>query len=365
MTEPRPPIAIAFFMALFLAALGGLLYVLSPFFADLVLAFMFASLVRPLHQRLRARLPKRPALVAGLVTALVAVAVLVPVGFIGGSLSVQATAFYEDTLKGFGREQFDAFLFGEGWFARNARLAAETIGAAWTPQVLDGWLSRAAGGVATFISTQVNAVVTNVLAAVLHFVLMLFIVFTLLVEGERLRRYVFATSPLPEDEEARLVDTFIAVARATFFGNGLGSLIQGVLGGLSMAVLGFSSWVLWGAVMTVLAFLPLVGISLVTVPATVVLLAQGRYGAAVGFLAFNVAQGLFVENVVKTKLIGAQIQLPSLLIFLGIVGGLALFGVLGLVYGPLIVALFLTLSELYHERYRQHLVHGGASPPSS
>jgi predicted PurR-regulated permease PerM len=97
------------------------------------------------------------------------------------------------------------------------------------------------------------------------------------------------------------------------------------------------------------------------VPAAVVLLAQGRYGAAVGFLVFNAAQGLFVENVVKTKLIGAQVQLPSLLIFLSIIGGLALFGVLGIVYGPLIVALFLTLSELYHQRYRQFVVGGPTS----
>lgn len=356
MNETHPPIAIAFFMALFLSALAGLLYVLSPFVADLVLAFMFASLVRPLHERLVGRLPKRPGLAAGLVTALVAVGVLVPVGFIGGSLSAQASAFYEDTLKGLGREQLDTFLFGEGWLAQRAHTVAQTLGANWSPRVLDGWLSSAAGGVATFISAQVNAVVTNVLAAGLHFALMLFIVFTMLLEGERLRRYVFATSPLPDDEEARLVDTFVAVARATFFGNGLGSLIQGVLGGLSMAVLGFSSWVLWSAVMTLLAFLPLVGISLVTVPATLVLVAQGRYVAAAGFLAFNVAQGLFVENVVKTKLIGAQIQLPSLLIFLGIVGGLALFGVLGLVYGPLIIALFLTLAELYHQRYRPLLL---------
>ncbi|MDX2010261.1 MAG: AI-2E family transporter [Myxococcaceae bacterium] len=355
----RPLIAIAFFMALFLGALAGMLYVLSPFLADFVLAFMFASLVGPAHRALRARLVKRPALAAGLMTALVAVVVLVPVALISTSLSAQATAFYDDTLKGFGREQLDAMLFGDGFLARRARSIAEALGTTWTPEVLSGWLVKASGTVATFISSQVNAVVTNVLAAGLHFVLMLFIVFTILLEGERLRRYVFATSPLPDDEEARLVDTFNAVARAIVVGNGLGSLIQGVLGGLSMAVLGFSSPVLWGTVMTVMAFLPLVGISVVTVPATVVLVAQGRYGAAAGFLAFNVAQGLFVENVVKTRLIGAQVQLPSLLIFLSIVGGLALFGVLGLVYGPLIVALFLTLSELYHEGYRHLVVRAG------
>jgi predicted PurR-regulated permease PerM len=350
------PVALAFFMAVFLAALFGLFYVLSPFVADFVLAWMFVSLFGPLARALKKRWPRRPRLAAVVVTALVALTVLGPVAFISGSLSAEATAFYEKTLRGLSREEIAAVLFGEGWLPGKARDVAAFVGTEWNPEVVLGWIARVSGAIASFISAQVNAVVANVLAAALHFVLMLFIVFTMLEEGDALLKYFFATSPLPDDEEAMLVDTFNAVAHATLVGNGIGSLIQGVLGGLSMAVVGLSSPVLWGAVMTIFAFLPLAGISIVTVPATAVLLFQGRYGAAIGFLAFNVAQGLFVENVIKTRLIGASVKLPNLLIFLSVIGGLSLFGILGLVYGPLIVALFMTLSELYHRRYKAQLL---------
>ncbi|MDP3231903.1 MAG: AI-2E family transporter [Myxococcales bacterium] len=365
MSTPRPLVAVAFFVALFLAALFGLLYVLSPFIADFVLAWMFASLFGPLYGALLRRWPKRRSVAAALVTGLVAVAILVPVGFIGGSLSAEATTFYENTLKGLTRDQLESVFFGGGWLPVRARAVAEALGTDWNPEKLSNWVVKLSGAVAGFVSAQVNLVVANVLAASLHFVLMLFIVFTMLVDGERLKRYIFATSPLPDDEEARLIDTFNGVARATLVGNGLGSLIQGVLGGVSMAVVGISSPVLWGAVMTVFAFLPLLGISVVTVPATLVLLFQGRYAAAIGFQAFNLAQGLIVENVVKTRLIGAQMKLPSLLIFLSIIGGLSFFGVLGIVYGPLIVALYLTLSELYHQRYKQLLLGELTEPPPS
>ncbi len=348
----RSPFALAFFVALFLSALAALLYVLSPFLADFVLAWMFASLFGPVHRRLQRRWPQRRKLAAGLVTGLVAVAVLVPVGFIGGSFSAEASIFYESTLRGLTREELAAVFFGEGWLPSRARDLSELIGTEWNPEVLLMWIGRASGAVASFVSAQINVVLSNVAAGALHFVLLLFIVFTMFADGDRLLRYFFATSPLPDDEEAMLVRTFNDVAQATFVGNGLGSLIQGVVGGISMAVVGLSSPVLWGSVMTIFAFLPLVGISVITVPATVVLLFQGRYAAGIGFLVFNLVQGLFVENVVKTRLIGSSVKVHSLLIFLSILGGLAHFGVLGLVYGPLVVALFTTLSQLYHHRYK-------------
>lgn len=354
MTRPpmRPPLEVAFFTALFLGALAALLYLLSPFVGDFVLAWMFTSLLGPLHRRALARLPGRPRLVAGLLTALVAVLVAVPVAFLVVSLSVEVSSFYAHSLRGLTLEQASHLLFGDGFFATRARAVATALGSEWTPEVVRGLAGRGAGSVAGFVSAQLNHLLANLVAAVAHFILMLFIVFVMLEDGARILRFAFDTSPLPDEEEALLVKTFGDVARATLFGNGVGSLLQGVLGALAMAVVGLPSPVLWGTVMTVLAFLPIVGISFVWVPATVVLLAQGRWAAAVGFAAFNFVQGLVVENVVKTQLIGAQVQMHPLLAFLSIVGGIALFGVLGLVYGPLIVALFTALAALYHRHYK-------------
>ena len=358
-----PPNATRFFVAVYLTALAALIWVLSPFLADFVLGWMFASLFGPMYRKLAARWRNRPRLAAGVITALVAVVVLAPVSFLGGSLSAQAASFYEHTLKGLTREHLDLWFFGDGWFAQRGRDLAALLGADWNADVLNEWLTRASGAVATVVSEQVNLFVSNLLAAALHFVLMLFIVFTMLLDGDALLKWAYATSPLPDDQEELLVKTFGDVARATVFGNGIGSLIQGVLGGLSMALAGLPSPVLWGSVMTVLAFLPLVGISVVTIPATVVLAFQGRWLAAALFLSFNVVQGLFVENVVKTRLIGSHVRLPSLLIFLSVLGGLGLFGVLGLVYGPLIVALFMALSKLYHQHYKRAVL--GSPRPAS
>lgn len=354
--RPYPHVALGVFVALFVASLAGLLTVLWPFLADFVLAWMAAALCSPLQRRLRTRWPGRPRAVAGVLTAVVAVVVLIPVGFVGLSLSAEAAALYTSSLQVLSVQQLNAALFGDGWLALRLRDAASALGASWTPELLLGWIGQASGAVASLVSAKVNAVLSNLLAAAMHFVLMLLIAFVSFTDGERLLRYVLATSPLDDDDEALLIQAFRDVAHAIFVGNGLGSLIQGVLGGIAFAVAGLPSPVLWGTVMTVFAFLPLVGISLVTLPATLVLVVQERYLAAALFLLFNALQGLFVENVVKTRLIGSHMRVHDLLIFLSIVGGLAQFGVLGLIYGPLLVALFTTLAELYHHRYKAMLL---------
>jgi predicted PurR-regulated permease PerM len=114
--------------------------------------------------------------------------------------------------------------------------------------------------------------------------------------------------------------------------------------------------------MTIFAFLPLVGISIVVIPAAAYLALEGQWVAAIGFLTFNMAQALLVENVVKTRLIGSQMQMHDLVIFMSIIGGLTVFGIVGLIYGPLFVALFLTLSELFEVDYKTRLAHHDDHP---
>lgn len=180
----------------------------------------------------------------------------------------------------------------------------------------------------------------------------LVVTFYMLIDGHRLRVFVRQLSPFARDDHELIIDKFKEVARGILVGNGIGSAIQGLLGGIAMAVVGLPAPVFWGAVMTVLAFLPIVGISFVVLPATAYLALTGRYAAAIGFFLFCAVQALIVENPVKARLIGRRARMHDLPAFIGIIGGLAVFGVQGLLFGPLIVALFLTLTELYRERYR-------------
>jgi predicted PurR-regulated permease PerM len=109
--------------------------------------------------------------------------------------------------------------------------------------------------------------------------------------------------------------------------------------------------------MTVFAFLPLVGITIVILPAFAVLLVRGDASTALIFLTFCLVMGTFVDNVVKTKLMGSAMRMHDLLVFLSIIGGLGAFGVIGFIYGPLIAMLFITLHGLYESHYLPQIAH--------
>jgi predicted PurR-regulated permease PerM len=135
-------------------------------------------------------------------------------------------------------------------------------------------------------------------------------------------------------------------------GNGVGSVVQGIVGGIAMMLVGLPSPVLWGTVMSIAAFLPVFGVSVVVIPAGIYLILQGQTAEGVAFIAICLSVALVLENVLKTKLMGFGVRVHDVPLFLGILGGLAGFGLLGLLYGPLIVALFLTLTDLYMSHYR-------------
>lgn len=215
--------------------------------------------------------------------------------------------------------------------------------------------SRAEGlvrGIAGSAATLGGALVTNVDAIAFHLITVLVMVFYIRVDGERLRKFIYQLSPLPDHEDALLEDTFRKMTRGVVMGQGLGSVLQDALGGVSFIVVGIPQPILWGTVMAIAAFLSLVGVTAVALPAGIGLFIAGHPIAAVGVVMFNFIQGSTIENVVKTKLIGSAMRMHDLLVFLAMLGGIAAFGNLGLVYGPLIAMLFMTLTDLYLRVYR-------------
>jgi predicted PurR-regulated permease PerM len=133
----------------------------------------------------------------------------------------------------------------------------------------------------------------------------------------------------------------------------LGGLIPGTLGGIVFALFGLKSPFLWGVIMGLLAFLPILGIGGVFVPAAILFFLQGRIGAGIFFLIFYVILSSGIEYFFKPKLVGQRVRMHTLIVFLSIIGGLKLFGILGIIYGPLIVTAFLTLAEIYQASYQQ------------
>lgn len=369
--EVRPPdpqsergaaLAPPLFLILYVLSILSVLVLFRSYITDFILAILIVGLAWGRYSKILAWTGHRPWLASAIATLLVLVLIAIPTTFLAVSLSREATYAYTLTRDSVTLDGVTGFLEGESWVAARVRETLGMAGVSLNAEKLQEWISNAAGGLAVFLYAQVNAFIANVVSLLLHFSIMMIAVFYLFIDGPRLKQWIFRLSPLPFAQEELIAQKFDAVGRAILFGNGTGSVMQGVVGGLAMWAVGLPSAVLWGTVMSIFAFLPLVGISIVVIPASAYLALEGRWVAAVGFLAFNMAQALLVENVVKTRLIGSQMQMHDLVIFMSIIGGLTVFGIVGLVYGPLFVALFLTLSELFEVDYKARLAHHDEHP---
>lgn len=342
-----------FFAFLFVSTIGALLYVLRDFVGDLVMAFILVGLVRRPYEWLRRHVLRNPWLASGLVTLLVLMMIVAPVVGLGYTIVAEAALAYSASG--------DVFSGGNALVDKGVALLESVGVTSISKQGLLSYLADAAETIQARVVATGGALLGNVLTMTVHLLTVLVMVFYVLVDGNRLRRYLFDLSPLPDDEDALLEETFRKVAKGVVVGQGLGSAIQGLLGGVSFWLAGLPSPALWGSVMGLAAFLPLVGVTSIAIPASLYLYATGHTGAALGILVFNVAQGTFIDNVVKTKMIGSAMRMHDLLVFLSVLGGIAAFGLIGVVYGPLIAMLFMTLSDLYDRVYRPKLARRFAS----
>ncbi len=348
------------FAILFGASIVGLVYTLSAFIPDVVLAAILVAAFAKPFEWLTTKFGGRKWLASSVITGLIVVVVVVPISALTVTMVDEAADAYEATTTaleadGLPSDAIEADVQLEGSGPRTPVLLEVALGRAEFGDVREELIDDAeqyALSASQTILEYAREALNDFFAAFLHFMVVLVLVFYFLVESRKVKDFVFRLSPLPEEEEEMLSRTFADVSYGILFGNGVGSVIQGVVGGVAMALVGFESPVLWGSIMTVFAFLPLVGVSVVVVPATLYLWFTGSEVLAVGFFVFCSVMALFVENVVKTKLIGAKVHMNDILVFLSILGGIASFGLLGLLYGPLIVTAFLSLSELYEKKYR-------------
>jgi predicted PurR-regulated permease PerM len=181
---------------------------------------------------------------------------------------------------------------------------------------------------------------------------MLLIIYYIFKDGERLNRYLLSLLPFPKSQQELILAKFHEMGRAIIFGNGLSGIIQGILGGFAFYFFGLGSPFLWGTIMGFLAFLPVIGASVVFIPATLVLLLQGEIGSGIVYLIYNAAYSIAIEYFIKPRIIGQGMKMNTIFVFIGILGGLRLWGILGIIYGPFIITIIFTLFEIYRLEYR-------------
>ncbi|MBU0968228.1 MAG: AI-2E family transporter [Proteobacteria bacterium] len=339
-----------YFLCLLLLATYLLGVLLWPFVAIIILSYLLATIFDPIYLFLNRKLSAE---FSSLVTcALIVLLIFVPIIFLVGSLSTEAYALFQMTKGTNWPVKFSEFIEGNAFLGRFKELL-EGYGIHLELAQFGNELSKFGGMIAFFVYNQASSWAANILQFIFHFFMMVLIIFFLLIDRAQLVNYIMRLSPLPDEHEKRLISKFEEISRAILIGNGICGLVQGVVGGVVLGFWGFSSPIIWGVAMAVLAFLPIVGIGLILLPAALILLLQGNVTQGLSMVIFYMVLSFSVEYLLKPKIVGVTVKMHTLLVFLSIIGGLQVFGVMGIIYGPLIVTGFLTLADIYIMNYDQ------------
>lgn len=337
--------------ALFTAGLLGYALVLMalPFAGPILWALLLAFLLYPLNEALGRALRGRRGLAALLVTLAGLLLILLPGALIAVAFATQAgdlVVRIQDIAERHHVAQLSDLL--------RIPIAERVIGwlGSYMPITMDQvkvWLAQNGRNLLLTLMGVSGAALASVLGAVVSLVLMLFLLFFFLRDGEELVRRAMRLVPMEEKQKVALLDHLSSVTRALVLGMLLTAVAQGALLGIGFSIVGLPSPVVFGVLTALASVVPLVGTAIVWVPAVVVLLAQGRTWAAIFMAVWSLGLVTSVDNVIKPLVVSGRAGLPTLAVFLGLVGGLAAFGAIGTFLGPVIVALTIALLRFAEE----------------
>jgi predicted PurR-regulated permease PerM len=330
---------------------------IRAFLMALLLAAVLAGICRPLYRRLTKLLRGRASLGAFVTILLVVVLVVGPLSTFLGVVTNQALEVGHN-LEPWVRERIAAERAGTGLLS----MLPESL-RPYQSQIL-----QRTGEVASELGRSLVDVLAAATRGTLRFLLLLVITlyatFFFLRDGGAIRDRILSYAPLSAEEKERMVERFISVSRATLKGILLIGSLQGALGGVAFAAAGLTGAAFWGTLMALSSMIPGVGTALVWIPTTLYLVAQGRTRAAIGLaLWFLLVVGM-VDNFLRPRLVGKDTKLPDLLILISTLGGIFLYGPAGIVVGPLVAALFVTIWDIYGLEFRGYLVRRLAPSPA-
>jgi len=341
-----------FFLGLFMVSIILMGWLFMPFFSIIVMAAVVTGVFNPVYRYLEKKNRISPVFASLTTCILIFFLLFIPLLFFSGVLSKEAYDLYLTGKDMVSSGQVNSLLEKTSIIDK-VNMLLSNIDMELTIEELNKWVAKLGMDLGLLLFDQAKALTANVLNFVINFFFMLMVVFFLLMDGQKLVAFLIDLSPLPQEEDEKLVQKFKDMTGAILMGNGLGGIIQGTAGGIVFALFGLNSPFLWGVLMAFLAFLPIVGVGVVFLPAALYLFLKGKLFAALFFVVFYALLSGGIEYLFKPKIVGDRVKMHTLLVFLSIIGGLKLFGILGIIYGPLIVTGFLTLTDIYTSNYQR------------
>jgi predicted PurR-regulated permease PerM len=344
----REHIFLIFILFLTFLSIYLLYQILSPFLSSIIWAILLAMIFYPLFQKLQRLLKKKEFLSALIMTLLVLIVIVLPFSLLMASLASEVVDGYHRMEEMIKTGQLQAYL------ERMKEIPILTWILARLGQYIDlsqmdplPLLLKNLQKISTFIFNQTATLLRGFSTFIAGFFFTLLSLYYLFKDGSRFFNGLKEIIPLSSKEKDLLIQRFKDMIYATIYGGILIAIIQGLLGGLSFWVLGLPSPIMWGTAMALLSFIPIGGTALIWAPAGILLLIGGAVLKGLLLLGLGVFVISMVDNFLRPFFISARTNIHPLLLFFAVLGGIQAFGLIGVVAGPLVATLFLTLIEIY------------------
>jgi predicted PurR-regulated permease PerM len=324
------------------------LWMIRGFLSSLFLAAVLALFLMPVENQFSRWLGGRRNIAGALVLLLAVFLILIPLAIILAIVADQAVDV-SAILIPWVQEQITA-LRADGIEALPDWLPFRDSLAPYQQQVTNqlAQFASAAGG---FVVGALRSATTGTLGLFLQFVVLLFALFFFLTQGDRLGDRGLAMLPMPKEDRELLAERTLSTIRATVKGTFVIALIQGVLTGIALWLAGVPGAAFWATVTAVLSIIPGIGPPLVWGPAGIWLIANGHYLEGGLLLAWGALVISVIDNLLRPSLVGKDSKLSDLMVLISTLGGLTLFGPIGIILGPVIAALFASVWYLYAQTY--------------
>ncbi len=339
-----------FLVALALIISAIFLYMVRDLLSAVLFAAILAGLTHPIYRRFLSWYRGRKTLASATTVVLVLVLIIGPgialIGIVAAEaldVSERVSPWVQAQLEN--PDAIDELIANRPWLAELAPYKAE----------IQAKAGELAGRLGKVFVQGLAATTRGTALFVLQMFVMLYAMFFFLMTGRQTLERILYFVPLQSKDEDAMVDRFLSVTRATLKGTLVIGMLQGFLAAVAFGVVGIEGVFFWGTIMAVLSVIPGIGAALVWVPAVGFLFATGRPTAAVGLGLWCALAVGSVDNVMRPWLVGRDTRMSDLLILLSTLGGIAAFGAQGIVLGPILAALFVTVWEIYGRAFRHVL----------
>jgi predicted PurR-regulated permease PerM len=319
------------------------LYLLKPFFTPIFWAAVIAGIFKPLYERLLFKL-NRPNLSAAMILFMISLIIILPASIIASLLITESMQLY-DTISADTSAVEQRFRDTLSMVTNHPYVKHFNM----NDQFIIDKFSEAVKTIANYIFVHLTSLTQDTVVFLIQFGVMIYTLYFFFRDGDKILKRAMRMCFLDSGRGKVLYEHFIATARATLKATVLLGGLQGISGGIIFYIAGIDGAIIWGLLMTVLAILPGIGCSIIWAPAGAIMLLSGHLWQGIAILTFGVLVISLGDNMLKPLLIGNDVEMHPLLIFLSTLGGLVVFGLSGFVIGPIIASLFLAIWDMYEQ----------------